>query len=79
MVQSDFLFSVHNDSLGLWVIAHERHFVLKPVVVRIVVGAVSGLALVPLAIKILLRLIDFSTIGPVAGEPHRALVWPHVA
>ena len=49
------------------------HFLLKPtpqVAVEIVVGALSGLVLFPFAVKIVLGLIGFSAIGPVAGEPH---------
>lgn len=44
-----------------------------PVVLEIAlgaVGAVSGLFLLPLAIKVVLGVIGFSAIGPVAGKPH---------
>jgi hypothetical protein len=43
---------------------------VPPAVLGIAVGIVSGVVFLPLAAKVVLGLIGFSAIGPVAGKPH---------
>lgn len=39
-----------------------------PVILDVLIGAVSGGVLLPLAVKFIIGLIGFSPLGPVAGQ-----------
>jgi hypothetical protein len=51
---------------------------VPPAVLGIAVGIVSGVVFLPLAAKVVLGLIGFSAIGPVAGKPHSVTRLCHV-